>query len=66
MKIFGFGFLSMWVSVLVFGMSGCASKDEVSTQSTAPRTSVPGEDVTGGVGLAPSAGPGGAAANVRF
>ena len=55
----------MLLCVLVFGSSGCAS-NEVSTQSTTPKTPVPGEDVAGGAGLTPQAGPGGAAANVHF
>jgi hypothetical protein len=65
MKLFGLS--AIWFCVFVLGMSGCASKDEeVTGSSTAPKTSVPGEDVTGGGGMTPSAGPGGAAANVHF
>jgi hypothetical protein len=61
-----FGLLGSLMCGLALCLSGCASTDEASTQPTTPRTSVPGEDVTGGAGLSPQAGPGGAGANVHF
>ncbi|HEY2124739.1 MAG TPA: hypothetical protein VGG94_04670 [Chthoniobacterales bacterium] len=65
MKQFGwFGMLLL--CGLGLCLSGCASTEDGSTQSTAPKTSVPGEDVSGGAGLTPQAGPGGAGANVHF
>jgi len=63
-----FGLLAAFLAVVLFGMSGCASSEEASSDGTpAARTSVPGQDVSGeGGGVTPSANAGGAAANVRF
>jgi hypothetical protein len=55
--------------VLLASLSGCATNDELSSDSTSatPKTSVPGQDRSGEAGgVVPSANAGGAAANVRF
>ena len=62
------GLIGAFLAVVVLGLSGCATNDEVSSDtSAAPKTSVPGQDKSGeGGGVVPSANAGGAAANVRF
>jgi hypothetical protein len=63
------GLIGVFLGVVVLGLSGCATNDEVSSDGTSatPKTSVPGEDRSAeGGGVVPSANAGGAAANVRF
>jgi ABC-type oligopeptide transport system substrate-binding subunit len=62
MKRFGLAGILLCVTGLF--LSGCASTEDTTTTGT--KEAVPGETIPDGVGLSPSAGAGGAGANVHF